>query len=298
MFADLECTQEITQRLNTVGLIDSHVIVIDPERSRDYKLVRSVQPASRVSTATSPWLQWMTKSMGGRSVDVVHFVCHGYMADHGGSLAFAESPVLNDDPQWCGFVGGSELSRFLIDLGAWSVAFTAPRHNYSPLGLRSLADELAQVRPGPVMHHESADDPDFKQLGDAYRLMYSNERISPEPAPAIALCCQPALVAGMRRARASITLSRAAFGKVGTDAEVSAISMDAAVDGAAKPVLDIPAWMASAHRFVEQKEYEIRRTRKTNQSYTTRSQQDLEGAARGVDEIKLTLERLMKKGVL
>lgn len=298
VFADLECTQEITQRLNTVGLIDSHVIVIDPERSRDYKLVRSVQPASRVSTATSPWLQWMTKSMGGRSVDVVHFVCHGYMADHGGSLAFAESPVLNDDPQWCGFVGGSELSRFLIDLGAWSVAFTAPRHNYSPLGLRSLADELAQVRPGPVMHHESADDPDFKQLGDAYRLMYSNERISPEPAPAIALCCQPALVAGMRRARASITLSRAAFGKVGTDAEVSAISMDAAVDGAAKPVLDIPAWMASAHRFVEQKEYEIRRTRKTNQSYTTRSQQDLEGAARGVDEIKLTLERLMKKGVL
>ena len=60
----------------------------------------------------------------------------------------------------------------------------------------------------------------------------------------------------------------------------------------------IPAWMASAHRFVEQKEYEIRRTQKTNQPYTARSRQDLEGVARGVDEIKLTLERLTRKGVL
>ena len=280
VFADLECTKEITQRLDAVGLIGSHVIVLDPEGSRDYKLQRSDRGASRAAMAGSPWLQWMAKSMDGRSVDVVHFVCHGFMADHSGSLAFAESPVLNADPQWCRFVGGDELSCFLIGLGAWSVAFTAPQHNYSPLGLRALADEFAQVRPGPVMHHESADDPGFEQLAAAYRLMYSNERISPGPAPAIALCCQPALVAGVRRARAAPTRTRGA----GSPAAASAP--------------DIPAWMASAHRFDEQKEYEIRRTQKTNQAYTTRSQRDLEGVARGVDEIKVTLERLTKKGVL
>ena len=280
IFADLECTQEITRRLNAAGLMDSHVVVFDPQSSRDYKMPRGARGDARTAMAASPWLQWMAKSMDGRSVDVVHFLCHGYMADRSGSLAFAESPVLNDDPQWCRFVGGDELSRFLIGLGAWSVAFTAPQHNYSPLGLRALADEFAQVRPGPVLHHEIADDPDFEQLVAAYRLIYSNERISPAPMPAIALCCQPAMVAGMRQARATPTRSRG----VGS--------------GAGAPVADIPAWMASAHRFVEQKEYEIRRSQKTNQPFAARSQQDLEGVARGVDEIKLTLERLTQKGVL
>ena len=280
IFADLECTQEISRRLNAVGLMGSHVVVFDPQSSRDYKTQSGDRGAARAALAASPWLQWMAKSMNGRSVDVVHFLCHGYMADRSGSLAFAESPVLNDDPQWCRFVGGDELSRFLIGLGAWSVAFTAPQHNYSPLGLRALADEFAQVRPGPVLHHEIADDPDFEQLVAAYRLMYSNERISPAPMPAIALCCQPALVVGVRQARATQTRSRGAGTK------------------AAAPVADFPAWMASAHRFVEQKEYEIRRTQKTNQAYSARSRQDLEGVARGVDEIKLTLERLTQKGVL
>ncbi len=280
IFADLECTQEITRRLNAAGLMDSHVVVFDPQSSRDYKMPRGARGDARTAMAASPWLQWMAKSMDGRSVDVVHFLCHGYMAERSGSLAFAESPVLNDDPQWCRFVGGDELSRFLIGLGAWSVAFTAPQHNYSPLGLRALADEFAQVRPGPVLHHEIADDPDFEQLVAAYRLIYSNERISPAPMPAIALCCQPAMVAGMRQARATPTRSRG----VGS--------------GAGAPVADIPAWMASAHRFVEQKEYEIRRSQKTNQPFAARSQQDLEGVARGVDEIKLTLERLTQKGVL
>lgn len=280
IFADLECTQEITQRLGAIGLMGRHVVVVDPESSRDYKALRGEQGASRATMTASPWLQWMTKWMGGRSVDVVHFLCHGYMADHSGHLAFAESPVRNDDPQWSRFVGGGELSRFLIGLGAWSVAFTAPQHNYSALGLRALADKFAQVRPGPVMHHESAEDPGFEQLVAAYRLMYSNERLSPAPMPAIALCCQPALVAGVQQARAAPTRSRG----VGISA------------GA--PVADIPAWLASAHRFVEQKEYEIRRTQKTNQPYTARSQQDLEGVAQGVEEIKLTLERLTQKGVL
>jgi hypothetical protein len=32
--------------------------------------------------------------------------------------------------------------------------------------------------------------------------------------------------------------------------------------------------------------------------YTARSRQDLEGVVRGVDEIKLTLERLTAKGLL
>jgi hypothetical protein len=143
-----------------------------------------------------------------------------------------------------------------------------------------LADEFAQLRPGPVMHHASAEDPEFRELAAAYRLLYSNERITPDPAPSIALCCQPAIVAGLRRGP-SIQIRD-------LDPREDVITADG----------DIPAWLASAHRFVEQKEYEIRRTEKTNSLYTARSRQDLEGVVRGVDEIKLTLERLTAKGLL
>lgn len=284
VFADLECMRELNHRLNAAGLMGSHVTVVDPEGSHDYDVQHADGGHARLAQAGSPWLQWMTQAMGGRSVDVVHFVCHGYMADRSGSLAFAESPVLNADPRWCKFVGGDELNRFLIRLGAWSVAFSAPLHNYSPLGLRALADEFAQVRPGPVLHHEMAEDPEFEQLVAAYRVMYSNERALPATMPAIALCYQPALLAGEPPVRAvparMPTRSRG----------VSSV--------ATSPAADIPAWLASAHRFVEQKEYEIQRTRKTDQPYTMRSRQDLEGVARGVDEIKQTLKRLARKGML
>ena len=61
---------------------------------------------------------------------------------------------------------------------------------------------------------------------------------------------------------------------------------------------ELPAWIATAHRFIEQKEFEVRKIKKTGGRLGVRSQHKAEGIERGVDEIAETLERLVKKGVL
>jgi hypothetical protein len=280
VFADLECLRELRDRLSATGLLDRQVILWDPHASPDYRDAWRRQ-RERSSTGavsiSSPWLLWMLDSMRGRAVDLVHFVCHGFLAENSGALAFAESPVQNDDPQWCRFVGGGELSRLLLHLGAWSVGFTSPAGNYSEMGLRLLADEFAQVRPGPVFHHDCDADASFEQIAEAYRLLYGTHPDPVRQMPAIALCCQPA------------TLARA-------DAADAVPAVGAALREAAIP--EVPGWLASAHRFVEQKEFEIERIKRNSPRPTSRQAENVEGMSRGVDEIRQALDRLVKKGVL
>lgn len=293
VFADLDCTRELKPVVDAAGLSD-HVFIVDPETARDYSAPKSPSESSpsesspsepspsqssRPQPFASPWLGWMHDSMRGRSVDVVHFLCHGYLADNSGALAFAEAPVPNQSLEWRRFVGAGELGRFLLRVGAWSVAFSSPDRNYSERGLRALADEFAQVRPGPVLHHDCHDDPKFQQLAGAYHFLYGAERSEPRPTPAIALCCQPSLVTG-EETEAETTLSKSARAIRDTGME------------------ELPAWIATAHRFIEQKEFEVRKIKKTGERLGVRSQHKAEGIERGVDEIAETLERLVKKGVL
>lgn len=279
VFADLECLRELQGLLSRSGLTEQ-VILWDPHESASYKAVRRERSSrDRAMPVTSPWLLWMLESMRGQSVDVVHFLCHGFLAENSGALAFAQSPVQNDDPAWSRFVGGGELARFLLHLGAWSVAFTSPERNYSEMGLRLIADEFAQVRPGPVLYHEYREDTTFEQLAEACRLLYGNHLEPVRPMPAIALCCQPALVANRRAARPPAARRRRGAVREST-------------------VQEPPAWVASAQRFVEQKEFEIEQIKRRTTRPTARQVENVEGITRGVDEIRQTLERLVKKGIL
>ena len=275
IFTDFECTRELESRLQATGLLNGQVILWNPHDSESYKAARRAQQKGRPPAVTSPWLLWMLEAMRGKSVDVVHFLCHGYLAENSGALAFAESPTRNDDPEWYRFVGGGELGRFLLHLGAWSIAFSSPERNYSEMGLRLLADEFAQVRPGPVLYHECREDPAFVQLAAAYRLLYSHDPGPPIPMPAIALCCQPSLMAVRPEPQQEATAGAEEF-----------------------IIEELPAWLASAHRFVEQKEFEIARITRASPRLSARSVENIEGVSRGVDEIRQTLDRLVKKGLL
>ena len=57
-------------------------------------------------------------------------------------------------------------------VGAWSAAFSSPEQNYSEMGLRLFADTIAQMRLGPVLHHETRLDPQREALADAYRFLF------------------------------------------------------------------------------------------------------------------------------
>jgi hypothetical protein len=281
VFADLECLHELEQRLAASGLLGQQVLVAHPDSVRAVH-TRSGADEGGYDALTSPWLQWIQRTLDRTSVDVVHFLCHGYLADRRGALAFAESPVRNQDPEWCRFVTGGELGRFMLRVGAWSIAFSSPQGNYSEFGLRALADEFAQVRPGPVLYHDHRDDRDLSQLGQVYRFLYSRTRVPPTPTPALALCCQPAMVVTREAAEEA----------------PRAPSLQAAAATAIEALDEVPSWFASAQRFVEQKEYEVSRIKRATDRLGTKASGHVEGIERGVDEIKLALERLAQKGLL
>jgi hypothetical protein len=205
---------------------------------------RVTDPGGRLE---SPWLLWMRDALGKRSVDVVHFLCHGYLSRDRGALAFAQSPLKNEDQSMARFVGAPELTTFLTQVGAWSTGFTSPENNYSEMGLRLLADNLAQSRPGPVLHHEVTRDPEFIALAAAYRFLYSRSPEPPPRSPALLLYCQPSYVAPEQPLTRGLP-TKAAFEAPMTEAVFAAEE-------------NVPSWVAATERYVEQ--YEFRRSEKT-----------------------------------
>lgn len=142
------------------------VHVHDPNRAAEFDLPRRTSRIEGRDEVRNPWLQWVMLELEGRALDGVHFITHGYYAQDRGAIALASSPLINTDRQYARFVGAAELGAFLTATGAWSVGFTGPDYNFAPLGLRELADSLAQTRPLHVLHNEGE-----QGLRDAYELI-------------------------------------------------------------------------------------------------------------------------------
>jgi hypothetical protein len=126
-------------------------------------------------------------------------VCHGHLTRERGALLFAQSPLERSERYLAGPVGAAELGTFLTRVGAWSTVFSSLPDNHSAPGLRWLADEIAQSRPGPMMMHNLAVDTDGAALAAGYAFLYGLE---PQPAPdsrALFIYCQPYLEADVAR---------------------------------------------------------------------------------------------------
>ena len=239
---------------------EPRVAVHDPETARRHGvLARGGNLKAEPQGLRNPWLLWMRDSMRGRSLDAVHFVVHGYLADDRAAIALAESPLSNRDRADARYVGAAELATFLTQTGAWSAVFSSPPANYSEAGLRLLADTLAQARPGPVLYRpvQQGFDPKLQAL---YGFLYAPDPTPvPEPNGWFAYC-QPAIVRDQAPTRPSSGASAA------VDANASLfVPPLSKLPRARSPAMvpdgppDIPSWVSAAQRYVEQASQDLQR---------------------------------------
>ena len=171
---------------------DCKIQIYDPLLASRYEVPEpNSTPESSTVDLESPWLLWMRDAMGSVSADLVHFFCHGYLGREDGFLCFSQSPLRNDDELYSRFVGARQICTFLDQVGAWSVAFSSQPGNYSVAGLRLLQDQMARIRPGPVLFHDMVLDPTAMSLNQAYQYAYAIEESQAPESPAISLYCHP-----------------------------------------------------------------------------------------------------------
>lgn len=190
LFAD-QAAQPGLRRLCDAFGSEYRITLYDPATAPSYAEAYTRNPESSASELENPWLIWMLNALRGRSADVVHFLCHGYLGRDKGKLALAQAPLRDVEADWARLVDAQQLSTFLNRIGAWSVAFSSPPGNASPSGLRLLQEQLSRLRPGPVLLHDMDQDGDGKPLEDCYRFLYAPEAGAAPRSAAVSLHCHP-----------------------------------------------------------------------------------------------------------
>lgn len=196
VFVDKQMQNDLQSSLAPALSQTGVVIFYDQERARPFVGDESSGPLTRrPGDLKSPWLLWMRECLRSQSVDVVHFVCHGYLARQRGALLFAQSPIERSRSYLSGPVFSADIQTFLTQIGAWSTVFSSLPDNSSEFGLRGLADEIAQTRPGPLMMYVQKEDATGMALADGYRFLYSPHVPTAPASTALFIYCQPYLAA-------------------------------------------------------------------------------------------------------
>jgi hypothetical protein len=144
-----------------------------------------------VSQIQNPWLLWMRDALQRVSVDVVHFVCTGYLGRTKAGLRLSDAPMQPDQFRCAEIVSTRELGMFLQQIGAWSVAFSSPPFNSCDIGLRMLCHEISGTIAGPTAFHDIAADTNANALAMLYRYIFVPQAESVPASPALALATHP-----------------------------------------------------------------------------------------------------------
>lgn len=251
LFTDSSLMPALVSTIDSYGLNDDRVRVYDPQAAAPFavpdRTSRIADPSGQIS---SPWLLWMRQAVAPRSIDIVHFIAHGFLAGENAGLSVAESPLENYDVSLPRFIGPNELSAFLVQTGAWGCTISSPPRNYSEMGLRLLTTTLANLRPGPVLHHEMRLDGEQNALADAYRLLLAPGRSLPPASPALILYCHPERIAAP-------TTGAGAAAAVLPEAEPAPDDdPNSAFEAVYSPDDEVPGWVASAMRYLDQRTLE------------------------------------------
>jgi hypothetical protein len=237
--------------LDSAGL--PRVIVHEPDsRAWETDEGSSCGSSSRglAGRVENPWLRWVIDAVDPTSVDVVHFVCPGYLSAPYGALDLGLSPLGVQDDRYCRIVTAAELLAFMTRVGAWGVGFTIPARHAWPAGIRLLAHRLDQLNPGPVIVDAPHYAPDGDSaLGDAYRMLFSD---MPTPLP-----CSPSCTVYVNPGRVREALGRSPKGEErrfesAVHERVGELTLESdpspsLLGGASEP----PAWLAANQRVLE-----------------------------------------------
>jgi len=226
------------------------------------------ETSAETPAADSPWLRWIAQTLGDIGVDGVHFIGHSYLSLGNGLLALAESPTRNSETRWARFISPGEIAQFLARVGAWYVGFSTPARNYSPMGLRLLADQVARLHVGPVLVHDATEidalfgaalqlvvDP---SAYEAYRAAWPQSQAWPT------FYCDPTRTGSVEAMELANLVSyqlteRTLLGGPGGARILSG-----------EPV---PTWLAAAQRGLERSNAELLQTRTTEHSPTQKAAQ-------------------------
>jgi hypothetical protein len=148
----------------------------------------------------SPWLLWMQAALRHTSVDVVHLIGHAYASRDRGAMLLAQSPLERTAQFLAGPVSAVELCTFMTRVGAWGTALSGVFDNNSVPGMRALADEIGQSRPGPVLMHSLDRDPQQQLLPTAYQMLFGDVPQHMPVSEALFVYCQPYRVQATRSA--------------------------------------------------------------------------------------------------
>lgn len=182
----------LQRKIDSLGVAQSVTIYDAPEMPNaalgsNYTL----SDLPEVSQIQNPWLLWMRDALQHVSVDVVHFVCTGYLGRTRAGLRLSDAPTQSDEFRGEEIVSTREIAIFLQQVGAWSVVFSSPPFNSCELGLRMLFHELAGMLAGPTAFHDIASDSDSNALGMLYRYVFVPQSEALPSSPALALCTHP-----------------------------------------------------------------------------------------------------------
>lgn len=272
IFTDQAIFTELQDAIAGNVHLRDHIHLHNPVTATPYTLP---DPTSRIrdpmGRLENPWLLWMRDALQGRAIDIVHCLTHGYYAQEQGAIALSESPLVNRDERISRFVGAAELSLFLTQVGAWAVAFSSPANNYSEMGLRRLTHTIAQMRPGPVIHHDLPADPDYVALTQTYGFLFGGQTIPPA-SPTISTYCHPSRLqqgADLTKDLTFAPLSGELLGvtelatrgitrSVEPIAEsVQAVRDDAPTNELYTSTAAPPGWAVAAERYIEQRTLEL-----------------------------------------
>ncbi|MCA3586123.1 hypothetical protein [Phenylobacterium sp.] len=189
------------------------------------------------------WMRWIEAALGGQSVDLIHFLAHGYMVEQSPALALTKSPDTAEKERAALFVGSDDIALTLTRTGAWACGFSIPPDASSGAAVRYLADNVAQARPGPVFCHTLTGG-SSPALEEWTRFLFSPwPGRAPQGVDGFAYC-QPDLVFGTVLA-ASVAVQAATV-----SSEPDPIAVAETADPSPGGGHD-PAWVSAAKRFSE-----------------------------------------------